>query len=71
MSWEGDLQSALVLNAGAMERLLEAGDVGFEGAVIAGFDNGRLIAVDLSSGDVEWETMLSPPSGRSRGPASR
>ena len=34
-------------------------------SVIAGFDNGRLIAVDLSSGDVEWETMLSPPSGRS------
>lgn len=34
-------------------------------SVVAGFDNGRLIAVDLSSGDVEWETMLSPPSGRS------
>ncbi len=33
--------------------------------VIAGFDNGRLLAVNLDSGDVLWETMLSPPSGRS------
>jgi outer membrane protein assembly factor BamB len=33
--------------------------------VIAGFDNGRLAAVNLASGDTEWEAMLSPPSGRS------
>jgi len=33
--------------------------------VIAGFDNGRLIAVNLDGGDIEWEAMLSPPSGRS------
>jgi len=34
-------------------------------SVIAGFDNGRLVAVNLSTGDIEWESMLSPPSGRS------
>jgi outer membrane protein assembly factor BamB len=34
-------------------------------SVVAGFDNGRLAAVNLASGDVEWEAMLSPPSGRS------
>jgi outer membrane protein assembly factor BamB len=33
--------------------------------VIAGFDNGRLAAVNRASGDTEWEAMLSPPSGRS------
>lgn len=33
--------------------------------VIAGFDNGRLVAVEVTSGDVKWESMLSPPSGRS------
>ena len=33
--------------------------------VIAGFDNGRVVAVDLDSGGVEWETLLSPPTGRS------
>lgn len=33
-------------------------------SVIAGFDNGRLVAVDIDSGDTVWEAMLSPPSGR-------
>ena len=33
--------------------------------VIAGFDNGRLAAVNLATGNTEWEAMLSPPSGRS------
>lgn len=34
-------------------------------SVIAGFDNGRLVAVDMDSGDVMWESLLSPPTGRS------
>lgn len=33
--------------------------------VIGGFDNGRLVAVNLLTGDVLWESMLSPPTGRS------
>ncbi len=33
--------------------------------VISGFDNGRLVAVNLQDGTTEWEAMLSPPSGRS------
>ena len=33
--------------------------------VITGFDTGRLVAVNLDTGDVEWDSMLSPPSGRS------
>jgi outer membrane protein assembly factor BamB len=33
--------------------------------VITGFDNGRLVAINLDTGDIEWESMLSPPSGRS------
>ncbi len=33
--------------------------------VVAGFDNGRVVAVNLGSGNVEWETLLSPPTGRS------
>ena len=35
------------------------------GTVVTGFDNGRLVAVDLESGDVVWESLLSPPRGRS------
>ena len=34
-------------------------------SVIAGFDNGRLVAVDASSGDVEWDSLLAVPTGRS------
>ncbi len=33
--------------------------------VVTGFDNGRIMAIDLASGDVEWDSMLAPPSGRS------
>lgn len=33
--------------------------------VIAGFDNGRLIASSLDDGGTVWEAMLSPPTGRS------
>jgi outer membrane protein assembly factor BamB len=33
--------------------------------VVAGFDNGRLIASGLTDGTTRWEVMLSPPTGRS------
>lgn len=33
--------------------------------VIAGFDSGRLLAAELDTGDVQWESILAPPSGRS------
>ena len=33
--------------------------------VIAGFDNGRLAAVDIETGDIEWDSMLALPTGRS------
>jgi outer membrane protein assembly factor BamB len=32
---------------------------------ISGFDNGRLVAANLIGGDIVWESMLSPPKGRS------
>ncbi len=34
-------------------------------SVIAGFDNGRLIAFDIETGDIEWDSLLSLPTGRS------
>jgi outer membrane protein assembly factor BamB len=33
--------------------------------IICGFDNGRLMALDLQTGAQEWEAILAPPSGRS------
>jgi len=37
----------------------------FGRSVIAGFDNGRLVALNLDSGKQDWETRLAVPSGRS------
>lgn len=34
-------------------------------SVIAGFDNGRLLAAEIDSGDIIWNSVLAPPSGRS------
>jgi outer membrane protein assembly factor BamB len=34
-------------------------------SVIAGFDNGRLVAANIESGDIVWDSFLAPPSGRS------
>ena len=33
--------------------------------VVAGFDSGRLVAAEIDSGEILWESMLSPPQGRS------
>ncbi|MFO1435568.1 MAG: outer membrane protein assembly factor BamB [Gammaproteobacteria bacterium] len=33
--------------------------------VIAGFDNGRLVALDIKSGKVEWEAIVAVSTGRS------
>ncbi|MEY4932299.1 MAG: hypothetical protein RLZZ403_619 [Pseudomonadota bacterium] len=33
-------------------------------AVVAGFDNGKVMAVDLKSGETQWDTIVSPPQGR-------
>lgn len=35
------------------------------GLVLAGFDNGRLIALELTTGKLAWEARLAEPSGRS------
>lgn len=33
--------------------------------VISGFDNGRLVATNLTDGVTQWEAIMTPPSGRS------
>ena len=42
-----------------------ASPVAVGGAVIAGFDSGRLVAADIESGTELWDVLLSPPQGRS------
>ncbi len=33
--------------------------------VVCGFDNGRLMAADLLSGEIVWDQIITPPTGRS------
>jgi len=33
-------------------------------AVLAGFDNGKVVAVDVKTGETLWGTVVSPPQGR-------
>jgi outer membrane protein assembly factor BamB len=33
--------------------------------IVAGFDNGYIIAVDMDTGDTAWRALMSPPTGRS------
>ncbi len=33
--------------------------------IVAGFDNGRILAVSAETGDIEWDSMMSLPTGRS------
>ncbi len=33
-------------------------------AVYCGFDNGKVVAVDLANGDLLWDSAVNPPSGR-------
>jgi outer membrane protein assembly factor BamB len=39
--------------------------VAVSGVIVAGFDNGRLLAADIDNGEILWESLLSPPTGRS------
>lgn len=34
-------------------------------SIVAGFDNGRLLAVNVDTGDIVWDTLLSIATGRS------
>ena len=57
--WESKQSSPALQMRGASSPLLVGS------SVIAGFDNGRLVAYDIDTGDIEWDSMLALPTGRS------
>lgn len=57
--WEIEQTMPALTMRGASSPLLVGSNV------IAGFDNGRLVAVDVSSGDIEWDSLMVLPTGRS------
>lgn len=56
--WAVDEQTPRLSLRGAAPPAL-AGD-----RVIAGFDNGKLLAIDVRNGDVLWDAVVSAPGGR-------
>jgi outer membrane protein assembly factor BamB len=38
--------------------------VAADGAVVSGFDDGRLVAIEISTGDVLWNVAVDTPTGR-------
>ena len=64
-AFDGSILWAIEHSAPALTLRGSAAPVIAGTTVIAGFDNGRLIAASLLDGATEWEAMLSPPSGRS------
>ncbi|MCH9696400.1 MAG: outer membrane protein assembly factor BamB [Gammaproteobacteria bacterium] len=57
--WELEQSPPVLTMRGAATPLLVGS------TVVAGFDNGRLLAVNVDTGDIEWDSMLALPSGRS------
>ncbi len=63
--YEGRQQWTLEQSTPSLTMRGSADPVVVGNTVIGGFDNGRLIAVDIDTGDVVWDSLLAPPKGRS------
>ena len=63
--YEGRQQWTLEQSTPSLTMRGSADPVAVGNTVIGGFDNGRLIAVDIDTGDVVWDSLLAPPKGRS------
>ena len=59
--YEGRQQWALEQSTPSLTMRGSADPVVVGNTVIGGFDNGRLIAVDIDTGDVVWDSLLAPP----------
>jgi outer membrane protein assembly factor BamB len=63
--FDGRKRWTLVQSAPALTMRGSASPIVVGQTVIAGFDSGRIIAADLDTGTIIWESLLSPPKGRS------
>ena len=63
--FDGKLKWELEQTMPALTMRGASSPVAVGGNILAGFDNGRLLAVNAESGDIEWDSMLSLPTGRS------
>lgn len=57
--WEVEQQMPALTMRGASSPLLVGS------LIVAGFDNGKLLAANVDTGDIEWDSMLALATGRS------
>ena len=63
--FDGRSRWSLVQSAPVLTMRGSATPVVVGSTVIAGFDSGRIVAAELETGTVIWESLISPPQGRS------
>ena len=63
--FDGRSRWTVVQSAPVLTMRGSASPVAVGTTVIAGFDSGRVIAMDLDTGTIVWESLISPPQGRS------
>ncbi|MFQ5609051.1 MAG: outer membrane protein assembly factor BamB [Woeseiaceae bacterium] len=64
-SFDGEEAWAILQAVPALTMRGTAPPVRVGSAVVAGFDNGRLVSVNIETGSTNWEALLAPPTGRS------
>jgi len=63
--FDGRSRWTVVQSAPALTMRGSATPVAVGGTVVAGFDSGRIVAAEIDTGTVVWESLISPPQGRS------
>lgn len=63
--FDGRERWAIVRSTPALTMRGSSSPISVGSTVLAGFDSGRIVAANLDTGDVIWESLLSPPKGRS------
>ena len=63
--FDGDSRWSIVQTSPALTMRGSSTPVNVGNTVIAGFDSGRLVCADIDNGTIIWESLLSPPKGRS------
>ena len=63
--FDGRSRWTVVQSAPVLTMRGSASPVAVGTTVIAGFDSGRVVAMDLDTGAIVWESLISPPQGRS------
>ena len=63
--FDGRSRWTVVQSAPVLTMRGSASPVAVGTTLIAGFDSGRVVAMDLDTGTTAWESLISPPQGRS------